>query len=250
MKSIILFVAIIVPSVLLAQIPEHAKKLMKYYPQIVRYDQNRIYFNDGSSMIYDDHKKKSSQELLDNPDIQDQFTYEYKRGKQIHSIPKSFDPGRIRNEEMFKKIYGASESEVRKNVKDIVWCPTLAPQTILITTVNNVHEHVQRLSNELDKHPEWKEYISNIAGTFNWRTIAGTNRLSFHSFGMTIDINIRHSHYWQWDCKCKNESSNLQYRNAIPQELVDIFEKHGFIWGGKWYHYDTMHFEYRPELIF
>jgi hypothetical protein len=34
----------------------------------------------------------------------------------------------------------------------------------------------------------------------------------------------------------------------MPQEIVDIFERHGFIWGGKWYHYDTMHFEYRPEL--
>ena len=32
-------------------------------------------------------------------------------------------------------------------------------------------------------------------------------------------------------------------------EVVEIFEKYGFIWGGKWYHYDTMHFEYRPELL-
>ena len=23
----------------------------------------------------------------------------------------------------------------------------------------------------------------------------------------------------------------------------------GAIWGGRWFHYDTMHFEYRPELI-
>ena len=30
---------------------------------------------------------------------------------------------------------------------------------------------------------------------------------------------------------------------------VGLSEKHGFIWGGKWYHYDTMHFEYRPEII-
>jgi hypothetical protein len=21
------------------------------------------------------------------------------------------------------------------------------------------------------------------------------------------------------------------------------------VWGGKWWHFDTMHFEYRPELI-
>jgi len=32
-------------------------------------------------------------------------------------------------------------------------------------------------------------------------------------------------------------------------EIVDIFERHGFIWGGKWYHFDTLHFEYRPEIL-
>jgi hypothetical protein len=30
---------------------------------------------------------------------------------------------------------------------------------------------------------------------------------------------------------------------------MDAFEAEGFIWGGRWYHYDTMHFEYRPELL-
>ena len=30
---------------------------------------------------------------------------------------------------------------------------------------------------------------------------------------------------------------------------VDAFEAEGFIWGGRWLHYDTMHFEYRPELL-
>jgi len=35
----------------------------------------------------------------------------------------------------------------------------------------------------------------------------------------------------------------------MPQAIVDIFERYGFIWDGKWYHYDTMRFEYRPELL-
>jgi len=35
----------------------------------------------------------------------------------------------------------------------------------------------------------------------------------------------------------------------VSLEIVEIFERHGFIWGGKWYHYDTMHFEYRPEML-
>ena len=35
----------------------------------------------------------------------------------------------------------------------------------------------------------------------------------------------------------------------MPQKIVDAFEAEGFVWGGRWYHYDTMHFEYRPELL-
>jgi hypothetical protein len=31
-------------------------------------------------------------------------------------------------------------------------------------------------------------------------------------------------------------------------QIVKIFESKGFVWGGKWWHYDSIHFEYRPEL--
>jgi hypothetical protein len=33
------------------------------------------------------------------------------------------------------------------------------------------------------------------------------------------------------------------------QAALETFERRGFIWGGKWWHFDTMHFEYRPEII-
>jgi hypothetical protein len=35
----------------------------------------------------------------------------------------------------------------------------------------------------------------------------------------------------------------------VPGAIGEIFERHGFIWGAKWFHVDSMHFEYRPELI-
>ena len=70
---------------------------------------------------------------------------------------------------------------------------------------------------------------------------------------MTLDINAEKSEYWQWDLKAQgipiSEEAALAYRNTVPWEIVEIFEKHEFVWGGKWYHYDTMHFEYRPELF-
>jgi D-alanyl-D-alanine carboxypeptidase len=228
-------------------IPKNIEILKRFYPQIADYKDNRIIFTDGSSMIYDDGKTKTHQELLDQPDIEDQFRYAYKKTKQ----PKlNQDPGRIRNEAFFKKIYGESKAEVEKRLVEINWCPTLVNQKIKVTSVNGIDKIVMALSAELDKHPDYQPYLKNIAGTFEWRNIAGSNRLSMHSFGMTMDINLEKTNYWQWDCKCKNETAALNYKNKIPLGLVEIFEKHGFIWGGAWYHYDTMHFEYRPELAF
>ncbi|MES0403835.1 MAG: M15 family metallopeptidase, partial [Hyphomicrobium sp.] len=56
-----------------------------------------------------------------------------------------------------------------------------------------------------------------------------------------------HTDYWR-QAKPGTDGT-YAYKNKIPMEIVRIFEKHGFIWGGKWHHYDTMHFEYRPELL-
>ena len=216
---------------------------MKAYPhQIIDFKENKLIFSDNSSLVYDDFKKKTKQELIDNADVEDQFSYFYKLG----SIN---DAGRIRNEAFFKKIYGNSKAKVEKNLVEIIWCPKLVNQKIKVTTVNGIDKIVNKLAAELDNHPEYKTYLSNIAGTFNWRKIAGTNRLSMHSFGMTLDINTKYSNYWQWDCRCKDEDAKLIYKNRIPKKLVAIFEKYGFIWGGNWYHYDTMHFEYRSEFF-
>lgn len=223
-------------------IPDNVKKLIQFYPQITNFKDNKLFFKNGSSIVYDDNKKKTSQEVIDNPDVEDQFFYPY----QLGNIN---DAGRIRNEVFFKKIYGNSKAEVEKKLTEIVWCPKLVNQKIKVTTVNGVDKIIKKLSAELDKHPEYQTYLTHIAGTFNWRKIAGTNRLSMHSFGMTIDINTKYSNYWQWDCKCKDETAKLTYKNQIPKKMITIFEKYGFIWGGNWYHYDTMHFEYRPELL-
>ena len=225
------------------EIPWGAQKLLKAYPNAIsHYKDNKLFFTDGSSLVYDDGKVKSTKELLENPDIEDQFKWKY-------STPGTNDAGRIRNEAFFKKLYGNSKEEVAKKMVEIVWCPKLVNQKIKVTTVNGIDKKLKKISTELEQHPELKPYITNIGGTFNWRKIAGTNRLSMHSFGMTMDINTKFSNYWQWDCKCTNEEVKLTYKNRIPKKIIAIFEKHGFIWGGNWHHYDTMHFEYRPEFF-
>jgi hypothetical protein len=134
------------------------------------------------------------------------------------------------------------------NAANVVWLPSKYGKTVKFTKVNGAAAALQRVSDELDRLPQrFLAYLRPTQGTYNCRVIAGTNRYSAHRFGIAIDIASAHSHYWAWSKPDAN--GGFPYKNEIPWEIVHVFEKHGFIWGGKWYHYDTMHFEYRPEMI-
>ncbi|WP_258031807.1 M15 family metallopeptidase [Campylobacter concisus] len=86
--------------------------------------------------------------------------------------------------------------------------------------------------------PNLLEYRKDPGGTIKWRIIAGTNRLSAHSYCIAIDINVKKSHYWKW---------SKGYQNLIPEKNVRVVEKHKFVWGGRCKHFDMIHFEHCPE---
>lgn len=229
--------------------------LQKAYPNVFQsITDNKVVWYDGTSMTLDDGKQKDFKTLLENGDLQDQIcAMQYPLSSEPFRVPQKYeDAGRVRYEPFFLKMYGNSPQAVQANLVEISWLPKHLNQKIKVSKINGVAQKLQQISNELDEHPEWVKYLKNPGGTFNWRKISGTNRLSMHSFGVTIDINIAFSNYWQWDNKnwqAKGEETDLKYINRIPLGIVEIFEKYGFIWGGKWYHYDSMHFEYRPELL-
>ena len=237
-----------------ARCDANAQKLLRAYPHFLKTcSHNSIVWRDGTKMLYDDGKSKSFDRLLNHADIEDMFHYSYPQGSSGYSKTKApsknFDPGRIRNEAFFRKMYGNSAAQVRKNLVRIPWLrrSTGGRYRVTVTRINGVDRALAAVSDDLDRliarKPSMKKYLVPLGGTFTWRHIAGTQRLSVHSFGAAIDINVKHSSYWRWS------KGHYRYRNEIPLEIVRIFERHGFIWGGKWYHYDTMHFEYRPELL-
>jgi hypothetical protein len=227
--------------------------LVKAYPaQLKTCRGNTLIWRDGTRMRYDDGKRnKSFQELLNHPDLEDMFHYRYPKEKEGYGKAPALnhDPGRIRYEPFFRKMYGQSAAEVKRHLTVIPWLPrsTGGRYRVSVTRVNGVDRKLAAVSRELDtllrRHPEYRKCLVPLGGSFKWRRIAGTRRLSVHSFGAAIDINVKHSAYWRWN------KGPYRYRNEIPFPIVEIFEKHGFIWGGKWYHYDTMHFEYRPEIL-
>lgn len=225
-----------------ANIPVGAAALIKAYPeQKLTYRDNKIWFPDGTGIVYDDGKKKDFAQQLDDSDIEDMFAMPYE-----HNDKPNFqaDGGRSRSEALYKKMYGSTKEAVAKRLVKVDWFG----QKLNMTTVNGVDKITKELAAEIAKHPELKKYMAN-SSSWNWREVRGAKRLSAHSYGMTIDVNTKFSDYWQWAGGTNNEYAKVGYKNRIPRELVEIFERHGFIWGGYWYHYDTMHFEYRPELL-
>jgi len=225
---------------------QNADKLIKSYPDyLVACENNTIVWKSGERQLYDDGKQKTFDQLLEQADVEDMFAFPYPVGADSYTPPAfNVDPGRIRNEEFFKRMYGASSSEVKSHLTSMKWLPKSDGETIKIQSINGIAAKLEQVSKELDElPPTLKKYVIDTSGTFNWRVISGTDRLSNHSFAIAIDINTKFTDYWQW------AKGGYQYKNSIPHEIVEIFEKHGFIWGGKWYHYDTMHFEYRPELL-
>ena len=93
-------------------------------------------------------------------------------------------------------------------------------------------------------------YITPSSGTWNYRLISGTTVLSLHAYGIAIDFKFNSYDYWRWISTDQQEAIAIQRIADYPDAIYAIMEKYGFIWGGKWMHYDTVHYEYRPELIF
>ena len=227
------------------------KSLVEAYPNFIdRIEKNALVWKDGTRMRIDDGKgAKAIEAMLDDPDLKDMFLMRYPAGEKGHAPEVNFDPGRVRYLPLFKKMYGECRTAgFMANAGNVVWLPSKDGKNVKFTKINGAAAALQKVSDELDKLPDpFLKYLRPIEGTYNCRPVAGTNRQSPHGFGIAIDIAGAHSHYWRWSKP--DADGRYPYRNEIPWEIVRIFEKHGFIWGGKWYHYDTMHFEYRPEII-
>jgi hypothetical protein len=222
--------------------------LVAAYPDFLAgYDANDLIWKDGTRMaISDGIANKSFEQLLSQPDIKDQFAIPYPLGSPLKIPAVNEDPGRIRYEPLFLKMYGdCRKSEVQKRLKPVAWMPRHGGGTVSVTAINGVDERLAAAVADLEQLPaDMAPFLVPPAGTYNCRPIAGTGRRSTHAFGIAIDISTRFSDYWQW-----SKAKTAVWTNRIPAAIGDVFERHGFIWGAKWYHFDTMHFEYRPEII-
>lgn len=186
--------------------------------------------------------------LLEGATIGDMFAQRYPLTFDLDArLAPWFDPGRARNDAFFRALYGDSAAEVERDLVTVAY-PGGAGAQFRVTVRHCVAAQLAAALAEIAAlEPAPDAWFRDVGGSFNWRVIAGTDRLSAHSFGAAIDLNAGLGGYWRW--AGVPEGAAGRFETTMPPAVVAAFERRGFIWGGKWHHYDGMHFEYRPELI-
>ena len=218
-----------------------------YIENIEKTSDNKVYciMKSGEKLLYDDFIKKNSEEKLSNPDLQDMLEQIYPLNKITEVLPKDIDPGRVRHYGLLNNVYGNSKQKIESNLRPLEYGYT----NYQFNKENNAILNLENTLRILMPLSKTRNDICNILypanGTYNYRLISGTNRLSPHSFGIAIDLKSDPRDYWKWSTRDKGSSRIKEY----PEDLIKTFEDNNFVWGGKWSHFDILHFEYRPEII-
>lgn len=225
--------------------------LMMAYPEyainVEKGTDNKVYLvmKSGKRIVYDDKRIKNFKEKLINPDLQDMMEQVY----PIHDIKglmdEDFDPGRIRVYPLLKEVYGHSKEAILSNIVNVKIGYKNCPFNGNSKAAHSLDKVMKELISLAQNQNNIYDNVFPINGTFNYRLIAGTNRLSPHSFGTAIDLKRDKRDYWKW----ASREEGQKRLDSYPREIVKAFERNHFIWGGKWGHFDILHFEYRPELI-
>lgn len=199
----------------------------------------------GKKLLYDDRKEKNTWQKSGNPDIQDMFEQIYPLNEINELLPNYYNPGIVRIYPLLHEVYGKNKKTILENLVKV----SIGYRFVEFNQNNGAADALKSVIKELlpltrQSHKIYAACFPS-SGTFNYRLIGGTNRLSAHAFGIAIDLNNNKYDYWRYATRDEGQKRLESY----PQEVVRVFEKYGFIWGGKWGNFDIMHYEYRPEII-
>ncbi len=107
--------------------------------------------------------------------------------------------------------------------------------------VRSVHQEALDAFNDVSANlaaaaAQGLSYDIETAGTFNWRRIGGSYRMSTHALGLAIDINSATNPF----------RADGVLITDMPEWFVDAWRDAGFCWGGDWESVkDPMHFSWK-----
>ncbi|MGE4535548.1 MAG: M15 family metallopeptidase [Desulfovibrio sp.] len=205
-----------------------------------------VILRDGARVAYDDGRARTPEQAVLDPDLKTMLAQPYPLGPVTAEPPLWFSPGRSRVQAFFLALYGHDRAEVRANCRPVAFFNQRLEFNTRFGAANAFARVARRLETLAAADPGIKRFLLPASGGMVWRMIAGTDRLSVHSFAAAVDVSPRGNPYWRNLPRGKNM---LAVRRRFPEQAVAAFEAEGFVWGGKWAEFDLMHFEYRPELI-
>lgn len=110
-----------------------------------------------------------------------------------------------------------------------------------VTCHKKIAESLKRVFEQILEHYGSVEEVRKarmhlFAGTYNFRKIRGANRLSTHSWAISIDID---------SAKNPQGTPYDESKGMMPKAVVKIFEAEGWKWGGRFggKRVDCMHFQ-------
>lgn len=94
---------------------------------------------------------------------------------------------------------------------------------------------------------------ANNTVSYGYReTSISKGRKSHHAYGLAIDINpMQNPVIVNGTYTPKNATNDIKLQGTLTPEVVRIFKKHGFLWGGDWHFQDLHHFSWAnsEELV-
>lgn len=158
--------------------------------------------------------------------------------------------------DLLESLWGSTEAEIRRHGRSVRFLDhRMFVNELLAAPLGAVEEDLLRIADDDSEVSHWIDGL-DVTYSFSFREIAGSGTRSQHAWGLAVDFVPRSYHgravYWRWSQVLSGEGwyrIPVEDRWSPPQPVIEAFERHGFIWGGKWPHFDAIHFEYRPEII-
>ncbi len=158
--------------------------------------------------------------------------------------------------DVMESLWGSTEAEIREHGRSVRFLDhRMFLNGLLIAPLAAAEEDILAVAATDAEVAEWIDEMS-ITYSLITRDIAGTDTQSQHAWGLAFDLvptSYEGQHvYWRWSRALDREGwprIPVERRWSPPARVVEIFERNGFVWGGKWTLFDAIHFEYRPEVL-
>ena len=221
----------------------------------VTYTDDDVVFSLGGRAIHFQDGRMLAAERIGRRDRCDPIFYRYSLEPLTEPVELSDETVRYCTD-VQEVLWGRTEHQIREHAASTTFLDRrMFLNDLVVQALDEVEQDILSIASSDQAVASWIDDV-DITYSFINRGIAGTAIRSQHAWGLAVDL-VPTSYdgrqvYWRWSRAWNRQGwhrTPLEQRWSPPEPVVEIFERHGFIWGGKWAHFDNIHFEYRPEIL-